>query len=82
MRRAEDITEALWGHAGTPSTVSELNNKVYGTIEAWRSNRPIEGEHPYVCLDGIVLKRSWVVEVRNVSLLVAIWVNGEDIGKS
>jgi hypothetical protein len=42
--------------------------------EAWR-NRPIEGEHPYVYLDGIVLKRSWVGEVRNVSLLVAIGVN-------
>jgi hypothetical protein len=36
------------------------------TIEAWR-NRPIEGEHPYVYLDGIVLKRSWAGEVRNVS---------------
>src|SRR5262249_21605083 len=57
-----------------PSTVSDLNKKIYGTIEAWR-NRPIEGEHPYVYLDGIVLKRSWAGEVRNVSLLVAIGVN-------
>jgi putative transposase len=31
--------------------------------------------HPYVYLDGIVLKRSWAGEVRNVSLLVAIGVN-------
>jgi putative transposase len=38
-------------------------------------NRPIEGEHPYVYLDGIVLKRTWAGEVRNVSLLVAIGVN-------
>jgi hypothetical protein len=30
-----------------------------------------------VYLDGIVLKRSWADEVRNVSLLVAIGVNGE-----
>ena len=44
--------------------------------QAWR-NRPIEGEHPYVYLDGIVLKRSWAGEVRNVSLLVAIGVNHE-----
>jgi len=56
--------------------VSDLNKKIYGTIEAWR-NRPIEGEHPYVYLDGIVLKRSWAGEVRNVSLLVAIGVNSE-----
>ena len=42
--------------------------------KAWRI-RPIEGDHPYVYLDGIVLKRSWAGEVRNVSLLVAIGVN-------
>ena len=71
VRRVEDITEALWGTRVSPSTVSDLNKKIYGTIEAWR-NRPIEGEHPYVYLDGIVLKRSWA---RNVSLLVAIGVN-------
>jgi len=74
VRRVEDITEALWGTRVSPSTVSELNKKIYGTIEAWR-NRPIEGEHPYVYLDGMVLKRSWAGEVRNVSLLVAIGVN-------
>ena len=76
VRRVEDITEALWGTRVSPSTVSDLNKKIYGTIEAWRK-RPIEGEHPYVYLDGIVLKRSWAGEVRNVSLLVAIAVNGE-----
>src|ERR1700683_1317424 len=76
VRRAEDIHQALWGTRVSPSTVSELNKKIYGTIEAWR-NRPIDGEHPYVYLDGIVLKRSWAGEVRNVSLLVAIGVNGE-----
>jgi putative transposase len=76
VRRVEDITEALWGTRVSPSTVSELNKKIYGTIEAWR-NRPIEGEHPYVYLDGIVLKRSWAGEVRNVSLLVAIAVNAD-----
>jgi hypothetical protein len=74
VRRVEDITEALCGTRVSPSTVSDLNKKIYGTIEAWR-NRPIEGEHPYVYLDGIVLKRSWAGEVRNVSLLVAIGVN-------
>lgn len=76
VRRVEDITEALWGTKVSPSTISELNKKVYTHIEAWR-NRPIEGEYPYVYLDGIVLKRSWAGEVRNVSVLVAIGV-GED----
>ena len=59
-----------------PRRCQTSNKKIYGTIEAGR-NRPIEGEHPYVYLDGIVLKRSWAGEVRNVSLLVAIAVNGE-----
>ena len=57
VRRVEDITEALWGTRVSPSTVSDLNKKIYGTIEACR-NRPIQGEHLYVYLDGIVLKRS------------------------
>ena len=76
VRRVEDITEALWGTWVSPSTVSDLNKKIYGTIEAWR-NRPIEGEHAYVYLDGIVLKRCWASEVRNVSLLVAIGVDSD-----
>ena len=72
----EDITEALWGTRVSPSTVSELNEKIYVQIETWR-NRPIEGHHAYVFLDGLWLKRSWGGEVRNVSLLVAIGVNDE-----
>lgn len=74
MRRVEDITEALWGSRVSPSTISELNQKVAGQIETWR-NQPIEGGHAYVFLDGIWLKRSWGGEVRNVSVLVAIGVN-------
>jgi transposase-like protein len=74
VRRVEDITEALWGTRVSPSTVSELNQKIGAQIETWR-NQPIEGEHAYVYLDGIWLKRSWGGEVKNVSILVAIGVN-------
>jgi transposase-like protein len=73
VRRVEDITEALWGTRVSPSTVSELNQKIYVHIDAWR-NRPIEGEYPYVFLDGIWLKRAWGGEVENVAVLVAIAV--------
>ena len=76
VRRVEDITEALWGTRVSPARVSNLNKKIYAKIEAWRK-RPIEGEHPYLYLDGIVMKRSWAGEVRNVSLLVASAVNSE-----
>jgi hypothetical protein len=53
-----------------------LNKKNYQHIEAWQ-NWPIEGEHPYVYLEGIVLKRSCAGDVRNVSVLVASGI-GED----
>ncbi len=76
VRRVEDITEALWGTRVSPGTVSNLNKKIYAKIEEWR-HRPIEGEHPYLYLDGIVMKRTWAGEVRNVSLLVASAVNSE-----
>jgi transposase-like protein len=76
VRRVEDITEALWGTRVSPSTVSELNQKVYRQIEDWR-NKPIEGEHPYVYLDGTYLKRSWGGQVKNVAILVAIGVAGD-----
>jgi putative transposase len=74
VRRVEDITEALWGSKVSPATISNLNSKIYKTIETWRK-KPIEGEHPYVYLDGIALKRSWGGEVKNVSVLVAVGVN-------
>jgi len=76
VRRVEDITEALWGTRVSSSTVSRLNQKIYRHIEAWR-NRAITGEFPYVYLDGVVLKRSWAGEVRNVSVLVAFGVGAD-----
>ena len=76
VRRVEDITEALWGTKVSPSTVSELNKKLYVKIEEWR-NAPLEGEHAYIYLDGIWMKRSWGGEVKNVSVLVAIGVDAD-----
>jgi len=76
VRRVEDITEALWGTKVSPGTISNLNQKAFARIEAWR-NRPIEGEYAYVYLDGIVLKRCWSGEIRNVSVLAAIGVDQE-----
>jgi transposase-like protein len=74
VRRVEDITEALWGTRVSPSTVSNLNKKVYGRIDKWLK-APIEDKFVYVFLDGIWLKRCWAGEVKNVSVLVAIGVD-------
>ena len=76
VRCVEDITEALWGAQVSSSTVSELNQKICGKIEEWRKP-PIDGEHPYVFVDGVYLKRSWGGEVQNVSVLVVLGVNDE-----
>ena len=74
VRRVEDITEALWGSRVSPSTISDLNQKIFERVEEWRK-RPLEAEYPYVFVDGIWLKRSWAGEVQNVSVLVAIGVS-------
>lgn len=76
VRRVEDITEALWGTRVSSGTVSNLNKKVYKHIERWRTQK-IEGAFAYVYLDGIVLKRSWGGEIKNVSVLAAIGVDGD-----
>ena len=76
VRRVEDITEALWGSRVSPSTISDLNQKIFERVEEWRK-RPLETEYPYMFVDGIWLKRSWGGEVQNVSVLVAIGVNAD-----
>ena len=73
VRCVEDITQALWGTRVSASTVSDLNQKIYGKINEWRE-RPLVGDFPYVYLDGIWMKRSWGGEVKNVAVLVAIGV--------
>ena len=74
VRRVEDITQALWGTKVSAGTISNLNKQIYKKINTWR-NRKLEGEYPYVFLDGLVLKRTWAEEVRNISVLVAFGVN-------
>lgn len=76
VRRVEDITEALWGTKVSPTTISDLNKRLYKKIDEWR-NRDIKQEYPYVYLDGTILKRTWGGEVRNISILIAIGVSEE-----
>lgn len=47
IRKVEGITEALWGSRVSPSTTSDLNQKIFERVEAWRS-RPLERVYPYV----------------------------------
>ena len=75
VRRVEGITEALRGSKISPAAVSELNKKACVRIEDWR-NRPLQGgRYPYVCVDGIYLRRNWGGEYENVAIPAAIAVN-------
>ena len=67
VRRVEDITQALWGTKVSASTVSDLNQKIYGKIDEWLDCGLWWRDFPYVFLDGLWLKRSWGGEVKNVS---------------
>lgn len=73
-RRIEDVSEILWGAPVSSGTVSNLNEKAFASIETWRQ-RPLEGDYPYVFVDGIYLKRSWGGSYENVVVLVAVGVS-------
>ena len=75
-RRIEDVSEILWGSSVSASTVSNLNERAFASVEEWR-NRPLERAYPYVYVDGIYLKRSWGGSYENVAVMVAIGVNDD-----
>lgn len=75
-RRIEDVSEILWGAGVSAGTVSNLNEKAFESVEAWRT-RPLSGGYPYLFVDGIYLKRSWGGSYENVAVMVAIGANSE-----
>ena len=75
-RRIEDVSEILWGSSVSAATVSNLNEKAFASAGEWR-NRPPGRAHPYACVDGMYLKRSWGGAYENVAVMVAIGVNDD-----
>ena len=75
-RRIEDASENLRGSSASAATVSNLNERAFEAVEAWRS-RPLERAHPCVYVDGIYLKRSWGGSYENVAVMVAIGVDDD-----
>lgn len=57
-RRVDDTGRLLWDDRIPSQTLSDKLGKVYAEIDAWRE-RPLEGEWPYVFVDGVWHKRSW-----------------------
>ncbi len=71
------------GHAGEPQQGLQSQQEALlpdrdlaEPVDRGRTPLPLSGR-PYLYLDGIVLKRSWAGEVRNVSLLVAVAVKAD-----
>ena len=77
VRRVEDITEALWGTRVSPSTVSELNQKIYehdrGLAEPadrGRARLRVPGRH-------LAEADAGAARCENVAVLVAIGVGSD-----
>ena len=75
-RRIEDVSEILWGAGVSAGTASNLNEKAFESVDAWRTG-PLSGGYPYLFVDGVYLKRSWGGSCENVAVMVAIGVNPE-----
>lgn len=76
IRGIEDVSEILWGPGVSAATVLDLNGKASASAGE-RRNRPPGRAHPYACVDGIYLKRSWGGAYENVAVAVAIGVNDD-----
>lgn len=75
-RRIEDVSEIPWGSSVSAATAPDLNEKAFSSVEE-RRNGPLERACPYVCVDGIYLKRSWGGSCENVAVMVAVGVNDD-----
>ena len=75
-RQVDDTGQLLWGDRMPSQTLSDKLKHVYAEIDGWRK-RPLEGEYPYVFMDGEWHKRSWGGHMENVSVPVAIGINAD-----
>jgi transposase-like protein len=72
-RKAADLTAALTGERVSRSTVSRVARRLDEQVAA-PQRAPIEGEHPYLFMDGTFLNARWARTLENVSALVAYTV--------
>ena len=75
-RRIEDVSEILWGSSVSKGTVSNLNQKAFAAVEAWRT-RPLACACPYVYVDGTYLKKNWGGAHESVAVLIAVGINSD-----
>lgn len=59
------------GSSVSAAAVSNLNERAFEAVEAWRS-RSLERAYPHVCVDDIYFKLSWSSSYENVTVMVAM----------
>lgn len=75
-RGIEDVPEILRGPGVSAATASNLSGRAFASVEERRS-RPLERARPYVCVDGIHLKRSRGGACESVAVMVAVGVDDD-----
>ena len=75
-RRIEDAGEIPWGPSVSEGTVSNLNQKAFAAVGAWRT-RPPARAYPHVCVDGTCLEKNWGGAYGSVAALIAIGVSAD-----
>ena len=73
-RKVKAVTEELCGHSFSASSISRINAKLDGELEAFM-RRPLEEAYPYLILDARYEKVREGGVIRSQAILIAIGVN-------
>lgn len=75
LRAVEDVSKKLWGSRISLSSISELVKQISGSIEEW-NKRNIGGKfYPYVFLDEVLLRRNWLQDNDDITILIAVGID-------
>ena len=74
VKRAEDLSQTLWGKRVRLGRISELARRIDERIVAWLE-QPLGPRFPYVYLDGTPLRRYSSNDAARPSVLVAVGIN-------
>lgn len=78
IKRAEDLSQALWGKRVRLGRISELAREIDARIVAWLGE-PLQPRFPYVYFDGTPLRRTSSHDKLRPSVLVAIGINDQGL---
>ena len=75
LRAVEDVSKKLWGSRISLSSISDLIKQISGNIDDW-NKRDLSGKYyPYVFLDEIYLRRNWLQDIEEITILIAVGID-------